>query len=37
MARAMTNFWDKTSPYEKWIELIGVPIHRGYYIEDCAR
>ena len=35
MARAMRNFWDKTTPYEKWIESTGVPIHRGYYIEDC--
>jgi hypothetical protein len=35
MARGMRNFWDKTSPYEKWIESVGVPIHHGYYVEDC--
>ena len=34
MARTTANFWDKTSPYEQWIETLGVPIHRGYYIED---
>jgi hypothetical protein len=35
MARTTANFWDKRSPYENWIESSGVPIHRGYYIEDC--
>jgi hypothetical protein len=34
MARTMANFWEKTSPYEQWIETLGVPIHRGYSIED---
>ena len=34
MARGTANFWDKGSPYEKWIEALGVPVHRGYYIED---
>ena len=35
MARSAANFWDKKTPYEKWIESVGVPIHRGYFIEDC--
>ena len=35
MARATANFWDKKTSYELWIESIGVPIHRGYYTEDC--
>ena len=34
MARTTANFWDKTSPYEQWIQTLGVPIHRGYHIED---
>ena len=35
MARSTASFWDKRTPYEKWMESLGVPIHRGYYIEDC--
>ncbi len=34
MTRSMANFWDKKTPYESWIESTGVPIHRGYYIEE---
>ena len=34
MARTTANFWEKTNPYEQWIETLGVPIHRGYSIED---
>ena len=22
------------SPYEQWIATVGIPIHRGYYVED---
>lgn len=25
----------RQSPYERWIESTGVPVHRGYYIEDA--
>ncbi|MEA2639120.1 MAG: hypothetical protein QOF51_514 [Chloroflexota bacterium] len=24
----------KTYPYDRWMESIGIPIHRGYYVED---
>ena len=24
----------RVSPYERWIGSVGVPIHRGYYVED---
>src|SRR5436190_20977738 len=24
----------KLTPYEAWVESTGVPVHRGYYIED---
>jgi quercetin dioxygenase-like cupin family protein len=37
MARSTANFWDNKSPYEGWIESLGVPIHRGYFIEDCRK
>lgn len=26
--------WNRTAPYEKWVGSIGVPVHRGYYVED---
>jgi mannose-6-phosphate isomerase-like protein (cupin superfamily) len=25
----------RRSPYDEWIESLGIPIHRGYYIEDA--
>ncbi len=27
-------FWGKKFTYDQWIESIGIPIHRGYYVED---
>jgi oxalate decarboxylase/phosphoglucose isomerase-like protein (cupin superfamily) len=29
-----TDSWAFTPRYERWIEDIGVPVHRSYYIED---
>ena len=26
---------DARLPYDEWVESIGVPIHRGYFIEDA--
>ena len=26
---------DRVDAYEQWIKSTGVPIHRGYYVEDC--
>jgi oxalate decarboxylase/phosphoglucose isomerase-like protein (cupin superfamily) len=26
--------WRPRSAYEEWVESLGVPVHRGYYIED---
>lgn len=34
MANVTATYWDRVSPYEKWVGSLGVPIHRGYYIED---
>jgi quercetin dioxygenase-like cupin family protein len=28
------DYWTKVSAYDKWIESTGVPVHRGYFIED---
>lgn len=28
------GFWNRVSVYDKWIESLRVPIHRGYYVED---
>ena len=27
----------KTSPYERWVQSVGIPIHRGYYVEDVRK
>ena len=29
-----SSFWSRISPYERWIELLGVPVYKGYYMED---
>lgn len=29
-----TNYWAMVPRYERWIESLGVPIHREYYIQD---
>ena len=38
MAKAATKrvreMWSKTFTYDLWMESIGIPIHKGYYIED---
>lgn len=34
MAPETANFWNRVSPYERWIESLGVPVHKGYYMED---
>jgi mannose-6-phosphate isomerase-like protein (cupin superfamily) len=31
---AITGVRDHVSPYEKWISEQGIPIHRGYFIDD---
>ena len=28
------NYWAMVPRYERWIESLGVPIHRDYYIQD---
>ena len=28
------SYWSKAYPHDFWMEAQGVPIHRGYYIED---
>ena len=28
------NFFSRVSAYEKWIESLGLPVHKGYYMED---
>lgn len=27
--------WSQATAYERWMESIGIPVHRGYYIEDA--
>ncbi len=27
-------FWSRVSAYDQWTESLGIPIHKGYYIED---
>jgi gentisate 1,2-dioxygenase len=34
MAEKNSIQWQRVSPYDRWIESIGVPIYRGYYLED---
>ena len=37
MSKAMPTerkMWAKTFTYDEWMEVQGIPIHRGYYIED---
>ncbi len=29
-----SNFWSRINPYERWIELLGVPVYKGYAMED---
>jgi len=28
------TMWSRVFPYDEWMESTGVPIHKGYYIED---
>src|SRR5919106_260917 len=32
--RAERRMWSKHYTYDEWMEAQGIPIHRGYYIED---
>lgn len=34
MAMDKAGFWSRISPYETWIESLGVPVYKGYYMED---
>jgi oxalate decarboxylase/phosphoglucose isomerase-like protein (cupin superfamily) len=34
MAGTNATLYQRTNPYDTWIGSIGVPIHKGYYIED---
>ncbi len=34
-AQAQGSPWGRPSAYEEWIASTGVPIHRGYFIEDA--
>ena len=34
MSEKELNFYSLVSPYENWIKAQGIPIHRGYYMED---
>ena len=29
-----TSFWSRITPYDAWIESLGLPVYKGYYIED---
>lgn len=31
------NMWSKLFTYDFWMESLGVPIHRGYFIEDLRK
>ena len=31
---AAATFWSRVSAYDQWIESVGIPVHKGYYIED---
>lgn len=33
-AKAVRAMWSKTFTYDLWMESTGLPIHKGYYIED---
>ena len=35
--RFAQNRREKLLPYQQWIESLGVPIHRGYFIEDARK
>jgi hypothetical protein len=33
-AQADRKMWSKIYTYDEWMEAQGIPIYRGYYIED---
>ncbi len=35
--RFSQNRRDKRLPYQQWLETLGLPIHRGYFIEDARK
>jgi quercetin dioxygenase-like cupin family protein len=32
--QATRTMWSRVFPYDEWMESTGLPIHKGYYIED---
>lgn len=34
MAKPATDIWSQKSAYDEWAESQGIPIHKGFYIED---
>ena len=32
--QAPVNPYRQPSPYEQWVASTGVPVHRGYFVED---
>ncbi len=34
MAETNATLYQRIHPYETWIKSLGVPVHRGYYVED---
>ena len=34
VSRSERKMWSKFYTYDEWMEAQGIPIHRGYYIED---
>ncbi len=32
--KAEQAYWGKRFTYDRWMESVGIPIHRGYYVED---
>ena len=29
-----TGYWERVFAYDRWMQSVGIPIHKGYYIED---
>src|SRR5574340_770035 len=37
-SKSMTRtMWSKKFTYDEWMEFIGVPIYKGYYIQDLRK
>ncbi len=35
--QAERKMWSKFYTYDEWMEAQGIPIYRGYYIEDLRK